>query len=329
MILKRIKLGLVACLFAIQVIGQYSDHDLAFFEPADTFNSSRFYTALAGSSVIVTGFSIALYNTWYTQYEQESFHFFNDWGEWNNLDKVGHIYTAYLQSVLCYKGAKWTGLSEGKSILTGAICGSLFQSTVEVFDGFSSKWGFSLSDFGANALGVGSFVAQQKAWGTQRILIKESVSTRSHSKMPIYSENGLLSSSLFNRSSDLFGSSTAERLLKDYNNQTYWLSFSPASFQHNSKWPEWLNIAMGYGSENLFGGFENTWIVGDETFILDSRVYPRYKQFYLSLDVDLTKIKTDNHFLKTLFSFFNIVKVPAPALEVNTTGEVIFHFLHF
>ena len=106
------------------------DHSLQFFEQADSFHQQRFNLALTGAAVSYTGFSIALYNTWYKQFPRSSFHFFNDCGEWNNMDKAGHIYTAYIQGVLCYKGAKWTGLSDNKSIMVGAICGSLFQSTI-------------------------------------------------------------------------------------------------------------------------------------------------------------------------------------------------------
>ena len=95
--------------------------------------------------------------------------------EWKQVDKVGHIYTAYLQGVLCYKGAQWVGLSEGQSIATGIICGSLFQTTIEVMDGFSTQWGFSIGDFAANALGVGAFALQQKYWGEQRILMQRIV----------------------------------------------------------------------------------------------------------------------------------------------------------
>jgi hypothetical protein len=52
---------------------------------------------------------------------------------------------------------------------------------------------------------------------------------------------------------------------------------------------------------------------------------PRYKQFYLSLDINTALIPTKSRFLKTIFSAINIIKFPAPALEFNTLGEVKFH----
>ena len=300
---------------------------LGLFEPSPTFNKGRFNRALTISAATYTGFSTGLYLTWYKQYPTERFHLFNDMGEWKQVDKVGHIYTAYLQGVLCYKGAKWTGLSEGQSILTGVLCGSLFQTTIEVMDGFSSNWGFSLGDFGANIIGTSSYAFQQKYWGEQRILLKESSSSSSYSRDPILSVSGEASSSLHNRTNSLFGTNFFENYLKDYNSQTYWASFNISSFlPSDNNIPKWLNVAVGYGAQGLYGGFENQWEEDNQRYELD---LPRYRQYYLSLDIDLSRIDTDNYFLKTLLSMLNIIKIPAPAIEINTQGEVLFHLIHF
>ena len=301
-----------------------------FWEPADSFHNTRFYTALGTTAAVSTGFTIALYQTWYSEFPQSGFHFFNDAGEWNQMDKAGHVYTAFLQSHLFYKATRWTGVSEGKSIIVGSLCGTLFQSTVEVLDGFSEQWGFSLSDFGANMVGVGVFAWQQSIWEEQKFIFKESSTWIARPDITILSQDGMRSTTLRERGDNLFGSTWAERYLKDYNNQTYWLSANVRSLV--PQWtsiPRWLNVAIGYGSENLYGGFENVWSEGDSTFALDADLYPRYRQFYLSLDVDLTRIDTDNYFLKSILSLANIIKIPAPALEVTSQGEVIFHFLHF
>ena len=297
----------------------------SFFEPADTFNQKRFNYALGFSSATYTGFSIGLYQTWYKQYPQEGFHTFNDWGEWGNMDKVGHLYTAYFQGVLCYKGAKWTGLSDNKSIMVGAICGGLFQTTIEMMDAFSSEWGFSMADMGANISGIGLFALQQKYWGEQRIMIKISSFPKKYDNFSVVGSNGT-SMTLQDRADHLFGSSFAEKYLKDYNGQTYWASINVNSFlPQNNKWPDWLNIALGYGADNMFGGFENEWEREGEQFILSEDKYPRVHQYYLGFDLDLTKIKTKNHFLKGLLSIFNIFKAPSPALELNSRGEISFH----
>ena len=299
----------------------------SFFTPADTFNQKRFNYALGISAATYTGFSIGLYHAWYKQYPQEGFHLFNDAGEWNNMDKIGHVYTAYFQGVLCYKGAKWTGLSDNKSIVVGAICGSLFQTTIEVMDGFSSQWGFSLTDMAANTAGIGLYAVQQKYWNEQRIVLKVSSIPSNYPEYTVIgSEGGSIT--LQDRANNLFGSSFAEKFLKDYNAQVYWASVNVNSFLPDSnKWPDWLNIALGYGAENMFGGFENEWETDGERFSVNTIDYPRIHQFYLGFDLNLSGIKTQNNFLKGVLSMFDIFKMPSPAIEINSKGEFTFHIL--
>lgn len=305
----------------------FDNQKSSFFTPSDTFNQKRFNYALGISAVTYTGFSIGLYHTWYKQYPQGKFHFFDDYGEWNNMDKIGHVYTSYFQGVLCYRGARWTGLSDDKSIMVGAICGSLFQTTIEVMDGFSTEWGFSLSDMGANTAGIGLFALQQKYWKEQRISLKVSSYPKSYPDYYVIGDQGT-KMSLQDRADDLFGSSFPERFLKDYNAQVYWASVNVNSFlPENNNWPDWLNVAVGYGADNMFGGFENEWESNGELFAVDTEEYPRVHQFYLGLDLDLTKIKTENPFLKGVLSMFNIFKAPSPAIELNSRGEFTFHIL--
>jgi hypothetical protein len=320
-------LGVLAITFNLAEGQIQKEQKFDFFAPSDTFNQKRFNYALGISATTYTAFSIGLYHAWYKQYPQERFHFFNDGGEWSNMDKIGHIYTAYFQGVLCYKGAKWTGLSDNKSILVGAICGSLFQSTIEVMDGFSSQWGFSVYDMAANMSGIGIYALQQKYWKDQRITLKVSSIPSNYPNFSVIGSNGN-SISLQERADDLFGSSFAEKYLKDYNAQAYWASVNVNAFlSKGNKWPAWLNVALGYGADNMFGGFENSWETNGENFILDEKEFPRIHQIYLGFDIDLTRIKTKNNFLKGILSMFNIFKVPSPALELNSRGEFTFHIL--
>lgn len=299
---------------------------LSFFEPADSFHRQRFYTALGISSATYAGFSVGLYHAWYKNYQGGGFRLFNDWGEWRHMDKIGHVYTAYFQSVLCYNGARWTGLNKKNSMLTGLICGGLFQTTIEVMDGFSEKWGFSVPDIAANFTGLGIFAAQQYWWDEQRIYLKVSSIPVSYSRTEITSVDGTETSSLYERSRDLYGNSFAERYLKDYNAQTYWMSVNLHSFlPEGNRWPKWLNLALGYGAENMYGGYKNTWEGDFSRYELDADKYPRYSQFYLGFDLDFQKIRTRNRAVNTLLTMFNVFKVPSPALEINTLGQIKFH----
>ncbi|HSN47339.1 MAG TPA: hypothetical protein VLR29_01130, partial [Flavobacterium sp.] len=113
-------------------------------------------------------------------------------------------------------------------------------------------------------------------------------------------------------------------ILKDYNGQTYWFSANLHSFFSNeSKIPKWLNVAFGYGADGLMGK-------NDDKNALIFPVKPQnYRQFYLSLDADLTKINTKSHLLKTIFSVLNTVKIPAPTFEYSPHGGFKFHALYF
>lgn len=315
---------MVLCIHALAQDSTH--HKLHFFENAPKFDKKRFNYAFGFASTAYVGFSIGFYNAWYANYPQSKFHTFNDYGEWNQMDKAGHIFSGYFQSLFCYNGAKWAGLSENKSITTGIVAGTLFQTTIEVMDGFSKEWGFSVPDVAANVIGLGTFYVQQKTWKEQRITLKESSRPRTYPESRIYAQNGVDYTTEFHRAKSLYGSSWGERALKDYNVQTYWASINVKSFFPESNWPAWANIAVGYGAENLFGGFNNTWI-DDNNNVYDYSAKKRYRQFYLALDYDLRKIKTKHHFLKAVLNTLNIYKFPAPAIEYNPIEGFKFHLI--
>ena len=147
---------------------------IPFLERADTLHPGRFWTCAAGGAVIYTGVSIALWHSWYKDYDIGPFHSFNDWGEWEHMDKWGHVFTAYNEANWSFQGALWTGMDRRKAMWTGVGVSLLLQSTVETMDGFSEKWGFSWSDCGFNLLGAGIFAAQEITWGEQRVVFKVS-----------------------------------------------------------------------------------------------------------------------------------------------------------
>lgn len=288
-----------------------------FLTPADSINKARVIGVACTWAGIYTGTLIVLNQTWYSDYPKTTFHFFNDSGEWLQMDKAGHVYTAYFESVWTTHALEWTGMNKKKAAWIGGATGFVFQSTLEILDGFSEEWGASPGDIVANAAGSAICISQQLLWNEQRIQIKFSAHPVS------YGED------VKARAEDLFGNSLAEKTLKDYNGQTYWLSVNPASFTNrdHSKFPEWLNFSIGYGASGMLGGFENKWEENGET--IERSDIPRLRQFYLSADLDLTRIKTNSQLLKTVFGIVNIIKIPAPTLEINSDGAVKFYPLYF
>lgn len=273
---------------------------------------------IAGANVVgYGGTMIALSSAWYSQYERSGFHTFNDWPEWKQVDKVGHLYSAYIESRASMEMWRWTGIDRKKRIWIGGMSGAFYQTAIEVLDGFSEGWGWSWGDFGANILGSGALVAQELAWDEQRIKLKFSFHRKSYNDPQ-----------LNQRSNKLFGNSTPERLLKDYNGQTYWASINLKPFLKKSNLPDWLSVSIGYGAEGLFGGTENIGKDDNGNITFNRPDIKRYRQWYLSPDIDLTKIKTNKKGLKFLFTVLSAFKFPAPALELSG-GRLKVHAIAF
>lgn len=300
-----------------------------FVTPADTFNKQRLALILGTETTLYTGATIALYQYWYKDYPLSGFHFFNDNGEWLQYDKMGHFYTTYFETNITTGFYKWTGMEENKAYMAGALTASMLQLTIEVFDGFSDKWGFSIGDFTANTLGAGLSVGQNYLWDEQRLRVKFS----SH-----FEDYSNFDAEVQNRAASLFGVTGPEKVLKDYNGQTTWLSVNPSMFmQDDTRFPKWLMISGGYSVSGLLGGYENAWcedpLMRPEDCppedLIDYTHIPRYRQYYLSVDVDLTQIPVQSPYLKMIFEVLNIVKFPAPAIEFNQGQGVKFRPLYF
>jgi hypothetical protein len=314
---------------------QYPDTTarLSFWEPAPTFTPKRFWPLMGTAAVGFTGIAIGLNSAWYSNYDQTNFHLFNDGGEWRGMDKAGHIFTAYFQAKWTKSAFEWTGVKPQKARWIGLLGCTLYQGTIEVFDGFSEKWGFSLWDIAANTTGGVLFVAQDIAWNEQRIHLKISTHRPQYSQTLIPSNNQPNTyTSADQRAADLYGTSIGELVLKEYNGITIWASVNPRSFINNpnTKFPQWLNIAVGYSAENMFGGFNNQFIdTQTQAFYDFNDQYPRYSQFLLAPDIDFSRIPTRSKGLKVFLSMLNILKAPAPALEITTKGKFKAHILYF
>jgi uncharacterized protein YfiM (DUF2279 family) len=284
--------------------------------PVKNYNKNK-GLIVGGASVLIYGSSLlALNQTWYKNYPKTSFHTFNDAGEWMQMDKVGHAWSVYNLSRLSTAAWKWTGLSEKKSVLAGSISGFSYLTVVEILDAHSEKWGWSWADMAANITGSSLFAVQQLAWKEQRIQFKFSAHRKKYQP------------DLEMRADELFGQSLAERILKDYNGQTHWLSFNINSFIPKTNFPTWLNISIGYGAGGMFGGYENIAYDKNGNISFNRQDIKRYRQWYLSPDIDLSKINTKNKLLRTVLAGLNAIKIPAPSLELSN-GKLKGHWISF
>lgn len=283
----------------------------------DSADKAKVWVLGAATAAVYTGSLLVLNEYWYKDYPKKSFHTLNDFGEWLQMDKFGHVYSAYTLSVYSRELWKWSGLPRKQQIWIGGLSGFAYQSVIEVLDAHSGQWGFSWSDMGANATGAAAMIGQELLWDEQRIQLKFSA-TRKRYKDPV----------LHNRADEQFGDILLERILKDYNAQTYWLSVNLSSFAKESRLPKWLNIAIGYGAEGLYAAEDNTWEDAEGHQFNYSHI-PRTRQFYLSPDIDFTRIPTRKKGMKILFRILNSLKFPAPTLEMTSAGRLRMHAVFF
>ena len=278
-----------------------------FLKPSDTLNKKRLKTLVISEVAIGSATLIGLNQIWYADYPRSNFHFINDNAEWLQMDKVGHVFSSYHLGSFGANALKWSGASRKSQLIYGSTLGLAFMTIVEFFDGYSANWGASLGDVAANISGTALYVSQELLWKEQRIVPKFSFHTTPYSSTR----------------PNVLGSSVPEQILKDYNGQTYWLSANIHSFAKSSKIPKWLNLAVGYGAEGMITGNDE---FTNMIFLPESE---RYRQFYLSLDVDLTKIETKSHFVKTILTIFNSIKIPAPTFEIRGSGGTKLHLIYF
>lgn len=267
-----------------------------FFSPSPTFNKNRFIWTSVGIGGTWAGGMIGLNEIWYSQVTKSPWNSFDDSKNWLQMDKAGHFYTANKLNSLTTEMYQWSGVKNKNAIWYGLGVSLGFQTTLEFLDAFTQDWGWSWGDMTANILGTASYTTQKLIWDEERIITKFSYSpTEFASIRP-----------------NVLGSTFPERLLKDYNGQTYWLSFSPGTFLKNSRIPKWACLSFGYSAHEK--------LVGSEGYYLDPATgieYFEQREFLLSLDIDFSRIPVKRPWLKALLKQFNYLKVPFPALLVR------------
>lgn len=247
-------------------------------------------TGLAGIATI----HIYQANGWWKD-NRTSFHFQEDLKYGLSVDKLGHFYGASVLTFVFSRSLQWANFPERDALWWGAGASALFQTYVEIEDGFST-WGFDRVDFASDMLGAFYPVAQHYSPFLQNFNFKFS-----YHPSPLLNEPGGIG---FQGQKHI--------LFDDYEGQTIWLSIrvkdllpqSPAAI-----WPGWLCLAVGYGARDIISSNP-------------------YSVLYLSLDYDMTRlIPGDTAFLKTLGQALNFIHFPAPTIRI--TPHAIFYGLYF
>jgi hypothetical protein len=297
---KIFRIFLFSILGSNTVLGQSAVS--TFLKPSDTISISRRNAVFITESLLFFWGIVQMNKPFDKKIMNSKFHFVNDNLNSMQMDKVAHVFCSYHIGSLAANSLQWAGVEKKDQLIYGASLGFVYLTTVEIIAGFSKNSGTSTGDIIANGLGTSLYVSQELIWNEQRIIPKFSFET-----------------------TDFFSSSPREmksRFMDELDLQNFWLSINLHSFFKESKIPKCLNVAFGYGVERVD--------LRDQKNVdnLVQNASP-YRQIFLSLDVDLTKINTKSHFLKTIFYLFNTIKIPSPTLEYSRREGVKGHLLYF
>jgi uncharacterized protein YfiM (DUF2279 family) len=232
-------------------------------------------------------------------------HSFNDNHEWLQMDKAGHSFSAYQLSKAYH--SLYSRLSNNSSRSTLLACSSsmLYLASVELLDGRSAQWGFSWGDMIANSSGSFLFFAQEKIWNEQRIALKFSYQPSMFAEV----------------NPALLGRNFQQRIIKDYNAQTYWASFNINRFlASDAAFPRWLNVAIGYGATKMTTA---------KNVVDDVNNFQREREFYFSFDADLERVRWKKKWMQRTAKVLSFIKIPGPTLEIRESGKMKLHGLFF
>ena len=76
-------------------------------------------------------------------------------------------------------------------------------------------------------------------------------------------------------------------------------------------WPEFLCLAVGHGADGMIGASSNPQFDDND---VSYPTFQRQRQWYLSLDVDLSVFASRRRIINALLNTFGFIKIPAPTL---------------
>lgn len=257
------------------------------------FNSKRFTTVVISETALASIVTVGLQYLWYKKYPKSHFHFFDDNDEWLQMDKMGHATTAYNISAVQYNLMRWSGVNRGTSQWVGGATGLAYLLLIEIMDGFSAQWGFSKGDLAADVFGSAFFTAQQALWNEQKIQMRFSFHKSIFAKY----------------NPDELGANFPQRLIKDYNGQSYWFSLNIHSFlDKGNNFPRWISADFGYGADGMTGAVTNPKEVHGNSI----PTFDRNRKFFFGVDGAFTKRSTI-----PFPSWINIFRIPTPVIELK------------
>ena len=255
-------------------------------------------------AAVLWGSYLYVENSWWSD-KQIPFHF-DDGADLTyalNVDKVGHFMGGLEAADFFSSSMKWAGMNERKSLWYGAAFGSGLQLAIEMKDAYAPHWGFSKWDLALGSAGSFWPVAQYYNDDLKAINFKFSYYKRSNIYWDLDKQRGK--------------EPNKYAWQDDYPNQTYWVTFDVNHFVESCCWPDWLNVAVGFGI--------------DDTQYLNSsnRKTGGNNEWYVALDYDVPKMlkKWNSPTGKKVKHWLNYFHFPAPTIRISPKLELYPLFL--
>ena len=284
-----------------------------FFKNANTLNVKRFAAVNATSLLALYGSYHYINNAWWADSKKafhfdaggtsilEAFDFGRDAIYAKGLDKVGHFYGARITSDIFARGIRWSGKTEAQALLWGGFLGTAVQGFIEIKDGFSPNWGFSVYDWMSGSLGSFYPYFQSKSSFLSALDIKYSY----YRKYNYYYDHV----------------QRVSNFQDDYMNSTFWFTFNPKRYKPESKWPKWLGISVGVGVDETLDDY----YIGAPNGYAD--LGKGGYEIYIAPDIDFKGLLPKKPFWQSLAHILNYIKVPSPALRFSKDSKLM--PLHF
>ncbi len=270
------------------------------FGQSDSLKVNKKRVFIVGSSLAgaLGGSYLYVQNSWWSE-KQEPFHF-DDGADLTyalNVDKVGHFMGGLEAADVFSSSMKWAGMQEEQALWYGAAFGSGLQLAIEMKDAYAPYWGFSKWDLALGSAGSLFPVAQYYNDDLKAINFKFS----------------------YYKQSDIYWELDRQRGKEpnkyawqdDYPNQTYWLSVDVNHFTETCCWPDWLNLAIGFGLDDTqYLNESNTKMGGNN-------------EWYIALDYDIPKMlkKWNSPTGKKVKHWLNYIHLPAPTIRISPKLE--------
>lgn len=258
-------------------------------------NDSIPNTLSSKQKLVIGGLAIQQLGNFYVNYKWwwednlSPFSVQNDGGINNyslGVDKVGHFFSSYIYFKAINEIMKYGEFSTKNRIITSLALPFSYALGIEIADGFS-PYGFSNPDLLANCIGISYGFLQEQYPYLQNFNFKFSYYPTPYSlaKLNDWSPSD------------------------DYGGHIYWFSpnlhrILPKSF--SQYWPDYLNIAVGYGIDHNYG---------------------TNRKYVIGFDWNLDAFRVKNKGLKAIKNIANYLHFPAPGVRKVSGKPVSYELL--